>query len=171
MKRIIIVLFLAGIAATGFSQKKVQPNWQDLSTTINAAEQDKITMVYVYNNESQWNCAAIEETVLADSTIIKALTKDFISVKFDSETKEDVVIKGQKYPYSSFSEESGVHIYSIILLDGRMGFPTFVFLDKEGEKIGSHFPVKDAEELLLILKYYSSEDYKGAPYEEWIKKQ
>jgi thioredoxin-related protein len=172
MKRIIIILLFAGIAATGFSQiKKVQPNWQDFSTTINATEQDKITMIYVYNNNSQWNCAATEETILADSTVIKALMKNFISVKFDSETKEDLIIKDKKYGYSAFSEESGVHVYAIVLLNGKMGFPTFVFLDKEGEKIGTHFPVKDAEAFLLILRYYSSGDYKDTPYEEWLQKQ
>jgi thioredoxin-related protein len=127
-------------------------------------------MIYVYNTDPRWNCAATEENILADSIVIKALLKDFISVKFDSETKEDVVVKGQKYPYSAFSEESGINIYTIVLLDGKMGFPTFVFLDKDGEKIGTHFPVKDISEFMQILRYYSSGDYKIVPYEEWVKK-
>jgi thioredoxin-related protein len=130
-------------------------------------------MVYVYNNDARWNGAITEETILADSTVIKALLKDFISVKFDSETKEEVVVKGQKYPFADFGEGNGYNVYTIVLLGGKMGYPTFVFLDKEGEKIGSHFPVKDAAEFLLILKYYSSGAYEeeGASYDEWIKKQ
>jgi len=174
MKRIIIILFFAGIATVGLAQttKKVEPKWQDFSTTINAPEQEKITMVYVYNVPCDL-CTTIEETILADSTVIKALAKDFISVKFDSETKEDVVVKDKTYPYSAFTETNGVNIYAIALLNGKMGFPTFVFLDKEGEKIGSHFPVKETEEFLTILRYYSSGDYKDekVPFEEWIKKQ
>ena len=174
MKNIIITLFFAAIATVGLAQtKKVEPKWQDFSTTINAPEQEKITMVYVYSNDVRWNGAATEETILADSTVIKALMKDFISVKFDSETKEDVVVKGQKYPFADFGEGSGYNVYTIVLLGGKMGYPTFVFLDKEGENIGSHFPVKDAAEFLLILKYYSSGAYEeeGASYEEWVKKQ
>jgi thioredoxin-related protein len=170
MKKIIIILFFAGIATMGFSQKKVEPQWQDFSTTINAPELDKITMVYVYSNDSRWNCATTEEFILADSTIIKALMKDFISVKFDAETNDEVIVKGQKYPYSAFSETNGINVYAIVLLGGKMGYPSFVFLNKEGEKIGVHFPVKDVEEFSKILKYYSSGDYKDTPYDEWITK-
>jgi len=170
MKRIIIALLFAGIATVGFSQGKIQPKWQDFSTTINATGQDKISMIYVYNSPCEL-CITTEQTILADTAVVNLLTKKFISAKFDSGSKEDVVVKGQTYPYSSFSEESGVSIYAVILLDGKMGYPSFVFLNEEGEKIGIHFPVKDTEEFLLILKYYSSGSYKEAPYEEWIKKQ
>ena len=171
MKRIIIILFLVGIAATGFSQKKVQPNWQDFSKIVNGTTgQDKISMIYVYNTPCDL-CTTVEETILADTMVVNALTKNFISAKFNAETQDEVDVKGQKYPYSAFSEESGINIYAIILLDGKMGFPTFVFMDKEGNKIGAHFPVKTTEEFLLILKYYSSEGYKEASYDEWVKKQ
>jgi thioredoxin-related protein len=170
MKKIIIILFFAGIVATGFSQQKIQPDWQDFSTTINAMEQDKITMIYVYNNA--WDlCTTAEETILSDTTVVNALKKDFISIKFDSETKEEVIVKGKPHPYLPSSETHGVNMYTIILLDGRMGYPTYVFLDTEGKKLGTHFPVNNAEGLLLILKYYSSGGYKDTPYEEWIKKQ
>jgi thioredoxin-related protein len=169
MKKSIIILFFAGIAFAGYAQKKAEPKWQDFSKTVNATEQEKISMIYVYNTPCDL-CTTTEETILADSTVIKALMKDFISAKFDAGTKDDVVVKEQKYPYSSFTEESGVNIYAIVLLNGKMGYPTFAFLDKEGEKIGTHFPVKDAEEFLQILKYYSSGDYKETPYEAWINK-
>jgi len=170
MKKVIIVLFLTGIAVTGFAQQKIQPNWQDFSTVINATGQDKISMIYVYNTPCDL-CATTEETILADTAVVNTLKKHFIVARFDSGTKEDVEVKGQKYPYSATSETTGVNIYAIILLKGVMGFPTFVFIDKEGEQIGTHFPVKEKEEFMQILKYYSSGDYKGAPYEEWIKKQ
>ncbi|MCL2511509.1 MAG: hypothetical protein FWF09_05615 [Bacteroidales bacterium] len=168
MKKIIIALFIAGIATVGFSQEKVQPKWQDFSTTINA-KMDKITMVYVYNVPCDL-CTTTEAIILADSTVISALTKDFIATKFDAGTKEDVTINGQTYPYSAFTEEAGINIAAVVLLDGKMGYPSYVFY-KEGEKVGVHFPVQETSELLQILKYYSSGDYKETPYEEWIKKQ
>jgi len=170
MKKVIIVLFFAGITVIGFAQQKIQPNWQDFSTVINTTGQDKISMIYVYNTPCDL-CTTTEETILADSTVVNTLKKDFIVAKFDSGTKEDVVVKGQTYPYTASSETTGVNIYAIILLKGVMGFPTFVFIDKEGEPIGRHFPVKEKNEFLQILNYYSSGDYKNASYEEWIKKQ
>ena len=170
MKRIIITLVFVGIATVGFSQKKMQPEWQDFSKAINATDQNKITMVYVYNTPCNL-CTTTEETILADTTVINTLKKNFIATKFYSDTKEDVIVKGKTFPYMPSSETSGVNMYAIILLGGKMGFPTFVFLDKDGEKIGTHFPVNTTAEFLLILQYYSSGDYKNAPYEEWIKKQ
>ena len=170
MKKVIIVLFFAGITVIGFAQQKIQPNWQDFSTVINATGQDKLSMIYVYNNS--WDlCTTAEKTILADTIVINALNEDFICAKFDSETKEDVIVKGKPHPYLPSSETHGVNMYTIMLLEGKMGYPTYVFLDKEGTKIGRHFPVNDAKELLLILSYYSSGDYKKSSYEEWIKKQ
>ena len=170
MKKIIIILFLAGIATVGFAQKKAQPKWQDFSTTINATEQEKISMIYVYNAPCEL-CTTTEETILSDTTVVNTLTKHFISAKFDAGNKEDVVVKGQAYPYSAFTETTGVNVYAIILLDGKMGYPTFVFLNKQGDKIGTHFPVNDAEEFLKILKFYSTGGYEKTSYDEWIKKQ
>jgi thioredoxin-related protein len=172
MKKFIIVLFLAGIAVAGFSQtKKVEPEWQDFSKIINGETgQDKIGVIYVYNTPCDL-CTTTEATILADSTVIKALKKDFIAAKFDSATKDDVVVKDKKYPVTENPDGSGINIYAVLLLDGRMGYPTFVFMDKEGTKIGKHFPVKDSAEFLQILKFYSSGDYAKTTYEEWIKKQ
>ena len=170
MKKVIIALFLAGITFGGFSQEKLQPDWQDFLTVINATGQEKLSMIYVYNNS--WDlCTTAENTILADTTVVTTLRENFIVAKFDSETKEELIIKGKPNPYLPSSETTGVNMYTIILLGGKMGYPTYVFLDKEGEKIGTHFPVNDTEEFLLILKYYSSGDYAQTPYDEWVKKQ
>jgi len=168
MKKSIIILFFAGIAAVGFSQQKIQPEWQDFTKVVNAETgQDKISVIYVYNTPCNL-CTTTEETILADTTVVGALKRNFIATKFDARTKEDVVVKGQSYRYSG-TEENGINIYAIMLLDGVMGFPTFIFMNREGEKIGKHFPIKDAAEFLQILQYYSSGDYEKTPYEEWVK--
>jgi thioredoxin-related protein len=170
MKKTIIVLFFAGIATLGFAQQKIQPNWQDFTKVVNAETgQNKISVIYVYNSPCDL-CTTTEETILADTTVVGMLKRNFIVTKFDARTKEDVVVKDQTYRYSG-TEEHGTNIYAIMLLDGVMGFPTFVFMNKEGEKIGKHFPVKDTAEFLQILKYYSSGDYENAPYEDWLKRQ
>ena len=183
MKNIIIILFFAGIATVGLAQTtkpKVEPKWQDFSTTINAPEQEKITMVYIYKSPCDL-CPAVEEAIFADTTVVNALTKDFMSIKFDAAIKDDVVVKGQKYPFADFGGGNGYNIYAVVLLGGKMNYSTFVFLDKEGEKIGTHYFIKDpktmaqldAAEFLFILRYYSSGAYaeEGASYDEWIKKQ
>ena len=183
MKKIIIILFFAGIATVGLAQTtkpKVEPKWQDFSTTINATGQEKITMVFIYKSPCDL-CPAVEEAIFADTTVVNALTKDFMSIKFDAAIEEDVVVKGQKYTFMEFKGGGGYNAYTVVLLGGQMNYSTFVFLDKEGEKIGTHYFIQDprtmaqldAEEFLLILKYYSSGAYteEGASYEEWIKKQ
>ena len=174
MKKSIIILLFAGIASVGFSQQRIQPEWQDFTKVVNAETGlDKIGVIYVYNTPCDL-CTTTEETILADTTVVGVLKRDFVATKFDARTKDDVVVKDQSYRYSG-TEDSGTNIYAIVLLDGVMGFPTFVFMNKEGEKIGKHYftkdfaPVKDAAEFLQILQYYSSGDYEKVSYEEWSK--
>jgi len=176
MKKIIIILFFAGIAAVGFAQQKIQPDWQDFTKVVNAETgQNKISVIYVYTTPCDL-CTTTEETILADTTVVGVLKRNFIATKFDARTRENVVVKGQSYPYSG-NEEHGTNIYAIMLVDGIMGFPTFVFLNKDGEKIGKHYftkdfaPVKDIAEFLQILQYYSSGAYEETSYEEWVKTQ
>jgi thioredoxin-related protein len=168
-QKVFISLAIFCIAMMGYAQKKVQPNWQDVVQMLNATEQNKMSIVYVYKQNCEL-CDMAEETIFSDTTIVNTLNKEFNVARFDAATKDDIIYKGSKLPYQAFTDTEGVHVLAVMLLDGKMGYPTFVVMDKNGEKVNTHYPVKDKEEFMLIMKYYSSGDYKETPYDEWKSK-
>lgn len=172
MKKLLLSIFIAGMAFGTFAQteKKAEPKWADFTTTIAAEKNPKITMVYVYNTPCNL-CPNIESKVFADSTVIKALEKDFIATKFFASSPDEYRYKGDKYSYTSFTDDEGINILAVMLLDGKMGYPTCVFLDENNEKIGTHLYVREVDEMTKILGFYSSKKYLETTYEEWIKKQ
>lgn len=171
MKKILFALCIIGSAMAASAQKTLpQPEWADFAKIIAADTQEKITMVYVYNTPCE-NCAVVEEEIFADSTIIKALQKEFIATRFFAASKEDVVYKDVNYSYTSFSENEGLHVLAVMLLNGRMGYPSLVFLDKNNEILNAHHAPKTSREVLTIFNYYTSGDYAKKPFDEWIKEQ
>ena len=169
MKKILLSICIVGLAVVTFAQKPVpQPEWTDFAKNMAAGKQEKITMVYVYNTPCE-NCMVFEDEIFPDSTVIKALKNDFIATRFFAATKDDIEYKGTNYSYSSFSDDEGVHILAVLLLNGRMGYPSLVFLDKNNDVLNVHYAPQTSREVLTILDYYSSGDYEKTEFDEWIK--
>lgn len=171
MKKLLLTLCIAGTTLAVFGQgEKAQPKWMDFTTVITAEKNPKITLVYVYNTPCNL-CPNIENKVFADSTVIKALEKDFIATKFFASSPDDYHYKGDKYNYTSFTDDEGINMLAIKLLDGRMGYPACIFFDENNNKIGTHLYVKEVDEMMKILEFYSSKKYTETTFEKWIAEQ
>ncbi|MDR0364171.1 MAG: hypothetical protein LBH92_04045 [Bacteroidales bacterium] len=171
MKKLFLWICLLGFTLTSMAQEeKAEPKWADFNGTIAAEKNPKITMIYVYNTPCNL-CPNIENKVFADSTVIKALEKDFIATKLFASSQEEYQYKGDTHKYTEFIDDEGVNTLAILLLDGKMGYPTCVFLDENNDKIGTHVYVREVGAMMQILEFYSSGKYVETAFEEWIKEQ
>ena len=82
----------------------------------------------------------------------------FYSVKFDAEQKEAINFKGDEYVYVGGGRR-GAHQLAKSLLNGRMGYPSFVYLDENLSKIMPSPGFKKVPELIRELSYISTEAY------------
>ncbi len=91
------------------------------------------------------------------------MNEKFYPVKFNAETKEDIVYKGKTYHFVKDGKR-GHHELAATLLQGRMSYPTLVFIDEEGELIQSIVGFKTAEEFEMILAYFYGDYYMKKPW-------
>ncbi len=77
-------------------------------------------------------CKSVELTSFKDEKVIDQLNKDFYTIIFDIEDKQDIKLFGRKFRYKSTGLNTGVHELAELIgtIDGVLNTPTFVIFDQ-----------------------------------------
>lgn len=141
-------------------------DWMTWDEVVKAQQKrPKKVFIDVYTDWCGW-CKKMDKSTFIDKSVIKALNKDFYAIKFDAEQKEVIKFKGQDYVYVG-SGRRGAHQLAKSLLDGRMGYPSFVYLDENLSRIMPSPGFKQVDQLLRELSYISTESYTKMDLEKY----
>ena len=88
-----------------------------------ARDQGKFIMVDFYTTWCHW-CKKLDSVTYTDPRVIEALNRNFVVVKIDAESDKEVVYGERRMTMSEFSKSFNLQ-----------GFPSIVFMDKDGRKI------------------------------------
>lgn len=110
----------------------------------------KKILIDVYTSWCGW-CKVMDAKTFTDPGIVAHLKKNFILVKFDAEQQTPVSFKGNKYEWMA-SGRNGINQLAIELLNGQLGYPTIVYLDKDLNKIRVAPGYKTPEQLMGELQ-------------------
>ena len=142
--------------------------WMSWDEAIKASEnQPKKIFIDVYTDWCGW-CKRMDKSTFTDPEVADYLNKHFYAVKFDAEQKDDIVYKGNTLKYMATGRR-GVHELAYALLDGRLGYPAFVYLDENQDRITISPGYKTPEVIIKELKYVAGEHYKTTSYEDFTK--
>ncbi len=188
------VLFITGLlfSFSGLTQEKEAINWIPFEKAVELAQKNhKHIIVDVY---TQWcgPCKMMSKNTFQDPTIAKYINENYYAVKFDAENfdtlkfymnvpdtvrnKKNQVVKVQMkkqlikfYNPSPKGTPRAVHQFAASILDNKLSYPSFVFLNDKIQRIdvvkGYHTP----PQFEPIIKYIGSYDYTKMKYEEWQK--
>ena len=140
-------------------------NWQDVEERINENTQEKNFFVFIYADWCDY-CKNTVQTTLQDDELIKQINNDFIPVALNANAKDTIHLLNTDFV---FDEDSGYHGLPIVLLEGNMTLPSYVFMTPEFtmiSKISGH--QNDTERLKHYLHYVSSNNYKQQSWEDYI---
>lgn len=175
MKQLSIATTIIALA-TIFSSWKVAENeaaekinWVTLEDAdkLRQAEPRKI-LIDVYTDWCGW-CKRMDATTFRDPELVKYVNQNYYAVKLDAEQKEPITIGGKTYEYDESAGRRGVHEIASELLQGKLSYPTIVFLDQNMNMIQPLPGFRSADEMQPILEYLATEAYKSTPWEEWLK--
>jgi thioredoxin-related protein len=111
---------------------------------------DKLFLVDVYTDWCGW-CKVMDKKTFTDEGIKKYLDENFYVVKFNAEQKEPITFNGKEYLWRSGGRR-GVNTLAIEMLNGRLGYPSLVFLDSNLEKIKVVPGYKTPDQLMDVIK-------------------
>lgn len=137
--------------------------WEE-AFEANKKEKRKV-FVDVYTEWCGW-CKKMDQTTFISPEVVKELNANFYAIKFDAEQKESIEFNDYKYVYVPGGRK-GTHQLATSLLNGRNGYPSFVVLDENFNRIRISPGYKKPEQLMRELKYASTEAYKKHNFETW----
>ncbi|MBR9923171.1 MAG: DUF255 domain-containing protein [Bacteroidetes bacterium] len=154
------------VATTDAGDKLEWMSWEEM---VEAQEKEpRKVLVDVYTDWCGW-CKRMDQTTFSDPAIESYLKDNFYAVKFDAEQKEDIIFKGHTLKFKP-SGRRGSHELAVSLLNGRMSYPSLVYLNENLERITISPGYKGPEDLMPELEYIAGEHYISSSFDEFKSK-
>jgi thioredoxin-related protein len=128
-KNIGITFSLLFFSTISFGQ---EVNWISFSEAVELAgseENPKKVFIDVYTDWCGW-CKKMDKDTFQNPQVAKYMEDNFYMVKMDGEGKEPIDFKGKTYKFIP-SGRKGYHELAAALMQGRLSYPTTIFLDEE----------------------------------------
>jgi thioredoxin-related protein len=140
------------LKAGASSEQITWHSWEEVQE-LNKKKPKKV-FVDVYTDWCGW-CKKMDQSTFTDPKVIEVMNEHFYAVKFNAEQKEPATYQGQSLNFRPGGKR-GVHELAVVLLNGRLGYPSFAYLDTEMKPLhvspGYKTPDQMLEELEQLAK-------------------
>lgn len=162
---ILITIILSSYSPNVVGQEEIQ--WYSIEEVEKLArENPKKIFVDVYTDWCGW-CKKMDQTTFQDPTIIEYLNEDFYAVKLDGEAKEDITFKDNVYKFVPQGRR-GYHELAAALMNGKLSYPTTVYLDENLNMIQPIPGYMTVDKLEPILIFLGENHYKNQSWKDFL---
>ena len=160
-----IVLFFPVISC-GQSAQTGKVKWLTFEKAIELNKKNpKKLLVDVYTDWCGW-CKHIDKNTYSNKTLADYINKNFYPVKLNAEQKEPIKYNGKTFIYKP---DYKTHEIALNLLQGKMSYPTTVFLN-ESESILTVIPgYLDVPSVEKVVKFYGENHHEKMDWKEFEK--
>ena len=158
------------------AQKKDKINWVSVEEAQKLAAEDttKVIMIDVYTS---WcgPCKMMTKNTFGEKKTIDYINKNIIAVKFNAESNDTVTFNGHPFtnpgydPARAHTRNSTHEFASIASNNGRLSYPTLVFLNHKSEIITPVSGYLKPDQLEPILHFLATSAYLTQDYEAFKK--
>ena len=163
MKNTILLLYTVLSPILGYAQEKIQ--WMTIEEAYaltTAEESPKKIFIDVYTDWCGW-CKRMDKATFQRPEVANYMNEHFYNVKFNAEQKEDIEILGNNFKFIAQGNR-GYHELAAALLNGKMSYPTVLFMNGKFEMLS---PVPGYQEVTAFLKiahFFGDDDYLATPW-------
>jgi len=166
MKKLILLISIIFYSLSTNAQENVK--WLGFEEAIKLnKENPKPILVDVYTDWCGY-CKKMDMNTYANKTIADYINKYFYAVKLDGEGKKDIIFNEHTFKFQKEGRR-GYHQLSATLMNGKLSYPTTIFLSKKEEVIDRIPGYLDKNVMEKILVYFSEERYKTQKWNEFEK--
>ena len=154
-----LLLFAAGLHA----QQVNWMSWDEAAARAGTDENPKKVFIDVFTDWCGW-CKKMDKDTFQNAEVAAYMNDNFYMVKLDGEGKEPIEFKGKTYKFVP-SGRRGYHEFAVALMQGRMSYPTVVFLDENLNMLSPVPGYQKPEPFLNIARYFGDDIYKDT---DWL---
>ena len=162
------LLLLVCLAAGTNAQEKIQ--WMSIeeayALTLTEASPKKI-FIDVYTDWCGW-CKRMDKATFQNPEVAAYMNEHYYNVKFDAEQKESIEMLGNTFEFVPQGKR-GYHELAAALLNGKMSYPTVIFMNDKFEMLSPVPGYQEAPAFLKVASFFGNDSYKTVPWEEYAK--
>lgn len=124
-----------GMMISNFCFPQLQHHKFEEIENLQKTEKRKL-IVFIHTDWCQY-CKAMQNTTFKDKKITESLNKDFYFIKFNAESKQNILFNNFTFKYQPTGTNTGVHELAKALgtINGKLSYPTLVIINTENEII------------------------------------
>lgn len=176
MKKIRMILAIIGIIAVNVVNAQESTtekiNWMSFEEAVKLNETTpKKIFIDVYTDWCGW-CTKMDQTTFIDPSIVEYMNENYYAVKFDAEQTEPIEFMGHTFiNQNPNGPRKGTHQLAQALLQGKMSYPSYVFMNEKNQVLTIVPGYAQAKEFMPILKYFGTNAFLTTSWEEYSKNQ
>ncbi|MEM7037801.1 MAG: DUF255 domain-containing protein, partial [Bacteroidota bacterium] len=120
-----------------------------------ARKKGKMMLINVYTTWAGWS-KLMKKNTYSSKRIIRYINENFYAVRLDAEAVETLTLNNLAYDRK---DDSDYHALAYSLLEGKMEFPSTVFLDEEINVLLVVPGYMDPTKMEVVLHYFSEKAY------------
>jgi len=156
MRFILFLLLLSPIISTAQTEAI---RWMSFTEAMEKSKTaPKKVFIDMYTDWCGW-CKRMDVTTFADPNVAKYINDHFYAVKFNTEKEAPITINDSTYKVNPAYGRNGTHELAVSLLQGKMSYPTFVFLDERFNILSPLPGYQKSDQIEPVLKYFGDNNH------------
>lgn len=155
--RTILFLCIGLSGLTAMAQEVEWLSWEEAAEKVSTEENPKKIFIDIYTDWCGW-CKKMDKDTFQNPEVAEYMSNNFYMVKMDGEGKEPIEFKGKTYAFVP-QGRNGYHEFAATLMQGRLSYPTTIFLDEEMNMLSPVPGYQKPEPFLNIARYFGDNIY------------
>ncbi|MBR4156841.1 MAG: DUF255 domain-containing protein [Bacteroidales bacterium] len=166
----IIILLSISYNSNAQTETPKKINWMSFEEAVKLNDSaPKKIFIDIYTDWCGW-CKKMDQTTFLDEEVIDYMNEHFYAVKFNAEQTESVDFMGYTFVNPNpLGTQKGTHQLAAALLQGKMSYPSYVFLNEQNIGITVLPGYVDASKLMPALKYVATNAYLTTQWNDFLK--
>ncbi len=160
--RVVIITILSFITPSVYSQTI---KWLSFEEAVKLNEKNpKKFIIDIYTDWCGW-CKKMEASTYTNPVIIDYVNTYYYAVKLNAERRDTVIFQGHTFVNENKNGSHSTHQLAEALLNGKMSYPTTVFMNQKYELLSPVAGYLTQEDLEPILSFFALDKYLNTTYD------